>query len=325
MVISQTPLRVSLLGGGTDFPDFYRQYGGAVLTMAIDKYVYVILKDRFDEDIYINYSKKEIVQHTEEIKHDLVREAMKKSGVLKGVELTTLADIPSEGSGLGSSSSVTVGLLNAMYAHRGFQVPAANLVSDAIDIEINILGKPIGVQDQAIVGHGNLCFIEFCKSGELKVERLEISQDAKRRLASNVLLFFTNRTRKADKILSQQSANISERIGELTYLRDLAYEGRDAVLAGDFDAIGRLLFRSWEYKRRLADGISDEQIDSMYEKAMNAGALGAKVAGAGGGGFLLVYCPREHQTALRKALEDFRELPFMIARDGSKIIFNINT
>lgn len=325
MVISQTPLRVSLLGGGTDFPDFYRKHGGAVLTMAIDKYIYVVLKDRFDEDIYINYSKKEIVQTAESVRHDLVREAMKRSGVLKGIELTTLADIPSEGSGLGSSSSVTVGLLNALYSHRGLQVPADYLAKDAIDIEINILRKPIGVQDQVIAAHGNLCFVEFCQSGEIKVERLELSAEAKRKLVSNVLLFFTNRTRKADTILQEQSANIADRTEELCRLRDLAFEGREAVMSGDYDAVGRLMEKGWECKRKLANGISDPQIEEMFSAAMNAGALGAKVAGAGGGGFLLTYCPRERQTELRKALGGYRELPFMLARDGSKIIFNINT
>ncbi len=325
MVISQTPLRVSLLGGGTDFQDFYAQHGGAVLTMAIDKCVYVVLKERFDSDIYLNYSRKEIVRSVDEIQHELVREAMRKTGVRDSIELTTMADIPSEGSGLGSSSSVTVGLLNALYVFRGIQVAPERLAEEACDIEIRILGKPIGVQDQVIAAHGNLCFIDFHKDGSVQVQRVDIPREAKRTLISNLLLFYSDRTRKADSILREQSANIPARSSELQRLRELAFSGRDAILQGDFDAVGGLLHEAWLLKKQLAGPVSDAQIDQMYEKALAAGALGGKIAGAGGGGFLLVYCPREKQNSLRQALSDYRELPFMLSRDGSKIIFNINT
>jgi len=325
MIISQTPLRVSLLGGGTDFRDFYLREGGAVLTLAIDKYVYVILKERFDDAIYINYSRKEIVSSVDEIQHELVREAMRKTGISKGVEITTLADVPSEGTGLGSSSSVTVGLLNVMYAYQGMQVPAERLAQEACEIEIDILGKPIGVQDQLIAAHGNLCFAEFHTDGSISVTKLDLSSEAKRVLVSNLLLFYTNRTRKADTILKEQKANIADHIAELCHLRDLAYEGRQALLEGNFDRIGELLHENWILKRRLANGISDPQIEEMYETARAAGALGGKITGAGGGGFLLIYCPREKQNAVRAALSQYRELPFMLSRDGSRIIFNINS
>jgi len=325
MIISQTPLRVSLLGGGTDFRDFFLKEGGAVLTLAINKYVYVILKERFDDMIYINYSKKEIVSSVFEIQHELVREAMRKTGISKGVEITTLSDVPSEGTGLGSSSSVTVGLLNAMYAYLGMQVPAERLAQEACEIEIDILNKPIGVQDQFIAAFGDLCFIEFHTDGNISITKVPLSIEAKRVLVSNLLLFYTNRTRKADTILKEQKANIADRKDELCRLRDLAYEGYQALLRGDFDRIGELLHENWLLKRRLASGVSDPQIEEMYETALRAGALGGKVAGAGGGGFLLVYCPREKQNAVRTALSQYRELPFMLSRDGSKIIFNINS
>ena len=325
MIISQTPLRTSLLGGGTDFRDFYLKEGGAVLTLAIDKYIYAILKERFDDAIVINYSRKEIVSSVAEIQHGLVREAMRKTGISKRVEITTLADIPSEGSGLGSSSSVTVGLLNVMYAYQGLQVPADRLAQEACEIEIDILGKPIGVQDQLIAAHGNLCFAEFHRDGSIAVTKLGLSTEAKRVLVSNLLLFYTNRTRKADTILKEQQANITDRKTELCHLRDLAYQGREALLVGNFDRIGDLLHENWILKRRLAGGISDSQSEEMYETALAAGALGGKIAGAGGGGFLLVYCPREKQNAVRAALSRYRELPFMLSRDGSKIIFNINS
>jgi D-glycero-alpha-D-manno-heptose-7-phosphate kinase len=324
MVISMTPLRISLLGGGTDFPDFYSQHGGAVLTMAIDKYIYVIVKDRFDDDIYVNYSKKEIVTNPDHLQHELVREAMKRTGVTKGVEITTLADIPSEGSGLGSSSTVTVGLLNALYAHQNKQVPAAQLAQEAVEIEIYTLGKPIGVQDQTIAAHGNLCFLEFKKSGNVKVEKLEVSQKLKRELTSNILLFFTNRTRSANTILKEQRSNIEDRKDELASLRDLAYRGREAILNGKIDEIGYLLDENWQIKKKLASGVSDNEIDEMYSSARKAGAIGGKVAGAGGGGFLMLYCHKNKQDAVRNALSGYREMPINISRDGAKIAFNIN-
>jgi D-glycero-alpha-D-manno-heptose-7-phosphate kinase len=323
MIITQTPLRVSLAGGGTDFPDYFRREGGAVLSMAIDKYVYVIIQQRFDEKIYINYSQKEIVDRVEEIKHELVREAMWITGVEQGVEITTLADVPSEGAGLGSSSSVTVGLLNAFYAYQGMQVPAEQLAREACRIEVEILGKPIGFQDQYIAAYGNLRFIEFRNDGTVAVEKVAVPEARKRRLASNLLLFFTNRTRSATTILSGQRQGIGDRLGELGRLRDAAFAARQAVLEDGLDAVGEILHRSWQVKKVLAPGISDPSLDVLYERACAAGATGGKLSGAGGGGFLLVYCPRERQNALREVLADLRELPFMMEPDGSKVIFNV--
>ena len=324
MIISQTPLRVSLFGGGTDFKEYFHQHGGAVLTMGIDKFIYVIIKDRFDADIYVNYSRKEIVKRVEDLEHGLVREAMRMADIRAGIEITTLADIPSEGSGLGSSSSVTVGLLNAMHAHQGSPVTLETLAIQACKVEIDILGKPIGVQDQVIAAHGNLCFVEFKVGGEIVVERLNLPHSAKQRLAGNLMLFFTNRTRSADRILKEQRANIDDRIAELGRLRDYAFQGREALLTGDMDAIGSMLDEAWAVKKALASGVTDPEIDRMYSAAREAGAMGGKVAGAGGGGFLLLYARPEHQSNIRLALSEYRELPFGISRDGSKIIFNIN-
>ena len=324
MVISQTPLRISLLGGGTDFKGFYKEHGGAALTLAIDKCIYVIVKERFDDAIYLNYSQKEIVRSVDEIQHALIREAMRLTGVKWGVEITTLADIPSEGSGLGSSSCVAVGLLNALYAFQGIQVPSERLAEEACKIEIDILGKPIGIQDQVIAAHGNFCFAEFLKDGTVTVEKLATSAVLKRQLVSNLLLFYTDRTRSADTILKEQKSNIADKQKELCLIKDLAYKGRDAVLNGNIDQIGELLHENWLSKKRLAKGISDKEIDDMYDRALEGGAIGGKVAGAGGGGFLMLYCPREKQNSVRDALSMYRELPFMLSRDGSKIIFNIN-
>lgn len=323
MIITRTPLRISLFGGGTDFKDFYSQEGGAVLSLGIDKYIYVILKERFDEKIYINYSKKEIVDKVSEIQHELIREAMKKTGIEGGIEISTLADVPSEGSGLGSSSSVTVGLLNAFYTYQGEQVPLKTLARQACEIEIDILGKPIGIQDQYIAALGNLRFFDLRTDGEVTVEKVEIDERQKRELVSSLLLFYTDKTRSSSDILFEQKRNISCRVKELRKLRSLACEAKRHILDGDFDKIGELLDDGWRAKKKLATNITTEQIDRMYEKAITAGALGGKISGAGAGGFLLLYCPKETQNAVRDVLKEHRELPFLLSRDGSKVIFNI--
>ena len=323
MIITQTPLRVGLFGGGTDFRGFYLKEAGAVLSFGLDKYVYVIVKERFDEKIYINYSKKEIVNRVDDIAHDLVREAMRKTGITGGVEVTTLADVPSKGSGLGSSSSITVGLLNAFYIYQGEQVPQERLAMEACEIEIDIVGKPIGIQDQYIAAYGNMRFFEFQRNGQVNVEKLDLTDEQKRILVSNLLLFFTNKTRSSSEVLTEQRKNISERMDELRRLRDIAYEARRIILSGRTDEIGHLLHESWEEKKKLASNVSTKDIDVMYERAREAGAMGGKIAGAGSGGFLLVYCPRENQNAVREALKEYRELPFLLSRDGSKVIFNM--
>ena len=324
MIISQTPLRISLFGGGTDFREFITTHGGAVLSMGIDKYIYVIVKDRFDTDIYINYSRKEIVNEVDQIQHTLVREALRKSHIINGIEITTLADIPSEGSGLGSSSCVTVGLLNALYAHTGTQIPAEQLAREACEIEIDILRKPIGIQDQTIAAHGNMCFLEFNPDGSIIVSRNLATPTVKRQLTERLMLFFTNRTRSADTILKEQRQNIAARSKELLLLRDQAYRAKGYLAEGDLDAIGLMLGEAWETKKALASGVTDPQIDGMYSAALGAGALGGKVAGAGGGGFLLLYVRPENQEKVRQALASYQEMPFGLGRDGSKIVFNIN-
>ena len=323
MIITQTPLRISLAGGGTDFRDFYTKEGGAVVSTTIDKYVYVIIKERFDDKIYINYSRKEIVDSVEEIKHGIVREAMKKTGVEKGVEITVLADVPSEGSGLGSSSSFTVGLLNALYAHKGTFVGAEQLAAEACGIEIDALMAPIGVQDQYIAAYGGLRFFEVSKDGRVNSERLDINANEKMRLYSSLLLFFTNITRSASSVLTEQKNNMAEKVKELKRIKDFAYMTRECIKKGYFDDIGKLLHEGWIEKKRLASNISAPAIDEDYEKARGAGATGGKLAGAGGGGFLLLYCPLERQNSLKRALNGMRQLPFMGEKDGSKVIFNM--
>jgi len=321
MIIVQTPLRISFFGGGTDFEDFYRNHSGVVLSTTINKYVFIIVKERFDDMIYVNYSRKEIVDSFEKLEHELIREAMRITGVTKGVEITTLADVPASGTGLGSSSSITVGLLQALYAYQGELKTAETLAREACQIEIDVLRKPIGKQDQYIAAYGNMRFITFNNSS-VKLEKLELSSEDKRRLDDNFLLFYTGLAKISSKILSEQKANINDHLETLSEMRGLAFRARDAIAEGAFDELGELLDRSWKLKKQLASKISNARIDKIYEAALKAGAIGGKIAGSGGGGFLLLYCPKERQDEVQKALKGLRELPFRFERDGSKVIFN---
>lgn len=323
MIITQTPLRIGLLGGGTDLPGYYTEHGGRVLNCAIDKYVYVIVNQRFDDDIYVNYSKKEIVSRVEDLEHELVRESMRMTGVTGGVEITTLADIPSTGTGLGSSSAVTVGLLHALYAYQGRQVSAAELAERACAIEIEHCGKPIGKQDQYIAAFGGIRDLRFGPGEEVMADEIELPAGELRALQRSIMLFYTGITRSATPILAEQNANIKDRQSQLDLLRDLAVFAADRLRGGDVDAIGTAMRESWEAKRKLAGGVSNARIDGAVSRALEAGATGAKLTGAGGGGFLLVMCPVARQHMVREALFDLREFPVKLDRLGSRVVLNV--
>jgi len=324
MIIVKTPLRISFVGGGSDMRDFYSRHDGSVISSAIDKFVYAIVKQRFDEMIYINYSRKECVENLSEIQHDLVREAMKITGVTKGIEITTLADIPSSGSGLGSSSSITVALLHVLYAYQNVLVTAEQLAEEACRIEIDILGKPIGRQDQYAAAFGGINKFTF-KKGEI-VERTPVimNNSTLRRFSSSLLLYFTDITRSADDILSRQKKNLlsDQKIQTMKSMVALVDPFTEAMKKSDIDECGDLIDKNWELKQQMASGISNDEIKAMYEKAKEAGAIAGKIAGAGGGGFLLLIVPREKQNAVFKAMDDYRELPFMTEPSGSKVIFD---
>ncbi|GAB4579939.1 MAG: GHMP kinase [Anaerolineales bacterium] len=322
MIVIQTPLRISFFGGGTDFPSYYLENGGCVLSSAIDKYIFVTIKKRFDKKLRVGYTRTEMVDDISEIDHELIREALKITGIREGVEITTMGDIPSEGSGLGSSSTVTVGALHSMYTLHGDIVSAECLARQACEIEIDRLGKPIGVQDQYIAAYGGLRFMEFGTNGEVYTEKIALSMDNRRRLEENLLLFYTGTTRRADSILTEQKRNIPDRKAVLNQIKQIAYDARQQLEAGKVDAVGELLDVSWQLKKQLASNISNGWIDEAYEKAKAAGAIGGKVTGAGGGGFLLFYCRPENQEKLRAALHDLNELPFRLEANGSKVIFN---
>lgn len=323
MVISQTPLRLSLAGGGTDLAAFYKEDDGIVISTAIDKYIFVIVKERFDEKIFLNYSRKEIVDEISEIQHELVRESMKKTGVVRGVEISMLADIPSEGSGLGSSSSLVVGLLNAMYMYRGEQVTAERLAREACEIEIDICGRPIGKQDQYIGAFGGVRTFTFHADERVSVESIELGAKAMWQLGQNLMLFYTNRTRNSAEILTEQQKSTGQKRETLLAMRALVPRMRDALATQKYDDIGHALHEGWELKKLMAAKISDASIDELYNRARKAGALGGKIAGAGGGGFLLLYVPPVSQESVRAALNDHYEMPFLPERDGSKVIFNL--
>lgn len=322
VIITQTPLRISFLGGGTDFPDFFHKYGGNVVSTAIDKYVYCIVKERFDDKIYVNWSEKEIVDRVADIRHELVREAMRKTGVKKGIEISFMSDIPASGSGLGSSSSVTVGVLNALYQYMGKSVDAERLAREACEIEIGTLKKPVGVQDQYIAAYGGIRYFSFSRRG-VKTENVEISEIGRDDLEKYLMMFFTGKTRQAATILFDQKKNIPDRVAILKKMAQQAKEARTLLEAGRISEMGNLMDEGWQLKKKMSDRISDNDIDGMYEKAKTAGALGGKIAGAGGGGFLLLLVPVEKRNSVRAALEGWGEMPFGLSRDGSKVIFNI--
>ncbi len=323
MLISQTPLRISLAGGGTDLREYYKDSDGFVISTAIDKYVYVLIKERFDSKIYLNYAaRKEIVDDISEIQHELVREAGVMAGLRNGFELATFADIPSEGSGLGSSSSLTVGLLNAMYTFTGHQVTHDRLAEEACAIEIEILKKPIGKQDQYIAAHGGLTAITFHGSERVTTEQLGLTERERHELGGRFMLFFTNITRQASSILREQRDNTSLNRAHLQAIHGLGKRIESAIRARRFDEIGEVLDENWTLKKQLASGITTARIDDMYHRAQAAGAMGGKIAGAGGGGFLLLYVRPEHQANVREALSEYRPMPVMLDNFGATIIFN---
>lgn len=321
MIIVQTPLRISFFGGGTDFPGYFLNEGGCVLSSAINKYIFVVIKKRFDDRLRVSYTRTELADTINDLNHELVREALRKTGISKGVEIITMGDIPA-GSGLGSSSTVTVGALHAMYAYQNILVSADRLAEEACDIEVNILHKPIGFQDQYIAAFGGLRFIEFNQNGKVLSEVVELDPEIQKRLSDNLLLFFTGVTRKAESILSEQKDQINIHLPVLRALKDMARQAREALIRGNTDEIGCLLHESWKLKKQLASGITNGALDAYYQKALKAGAIGGKITGAGGGGFLLLYCPLEKRDGVRSALSDLRELPFRLEPDGTKVILN---
>ncbi len=323
MIISRTPLRVSFAGGGTDLKAFYGKEQGAVLSTAIDKYVYMTVNKKFEDDVRVKYSKTENVKSANELEHPLFRETMKLTGITNGVEITSVADVPTKGSGLGSSSTFTVGLLNALYAYKGQHTTAEKLAKEACKIEIDVLKEPIGKQDQYIAAYGGFNYIQFMPDGNVRVDPVIVKKDVLEEIESNMSLFYTGIERKSSDILTVQKKVTSEteKFEILKKMRDIASEMRDVLHDGETEKFGALLHGGWELKKKLVGEISNQVIDDIYSKARKAGATGGKICGAGGGGFVLIYAPDGKIEKVRQALKGHKELKFKFAQEGSKIIF----
>ena len=323
MLISRTPVRASFCGGGTDLAAFYQNHpdGGAVTSLAMARYLYVTVNPRFDNSIRISYSSMEFVNDINEIQHELVREAMKSTGVTDGIEITTIADIPSRGTGLGSSSAVTIGLLNALSSLAGNPMSSEELAKEACRIEIDVLGQPIGKQDQYAAAIGGVNTIGFLPDGSVSIDPLILSDNTKQRIENEFSLVYTGLTRSANSVLSKQKELTADRMEELSSLRLQAFQVRSALEGGRLEEVGRLLEESWQIKRNLVDGITGELLDNLHDQLINAGATGAKLLGAGGGGFFLVHGDDEIKKRLENSLSSKHKiLPLLIDSQGSTII-----
>jgi D-glycero-alpha-D-manno-heptose-7-phosphate kinase len=324
MIISRTPLRISFVGGGSDLPAFYHQEGGAVVSTTINKYIYITVNPKFDDKIRASYSRTEIVDHVGELKHELIREALKLVRIDRGIEITSISDIPSRGTGLGSSSTYTVGLLNALYAYRNYFAGAERLAREACIIEIERCGKPIGKQDQYIAAYGGLKFICFNSDGSVFIDPVVCAPETRKRLQEGLLMLYTGLVRNAGDILREQSHNTltdKEKRTSLRRMVALAEQMRDALLRNDLGGFGEVLHAGWIEKRKLASGITKPCIDEWYERARAHGAIGGKILGAGGGGFLLLYAPPERHPEICEALPELRPIDFCFSQQGSKLIY----
>jgi D-glycero-alpha-D-manno-heptose-7-phosphate kinase len=319
MIISRTPFRVSFAGGLSDIKDYYKHNYGAVTSTTIDKYMYITINKKFDEKIRVSYSQTEIVDKVEDIKHPLVRESLKMTQLKGGIEITSIADVPS-GTGLGSSSSFTVGLLNALYAFKGEYKGAKELAKEACQIEIDILKEPIGKQDQYASAYGGLNNIRFNKDESVFVNPIICKKQTKEKLNQNLLMFYIGGKRKASEILSESKKNMEYHRKYVDEIRRLSEDIATSLQKNNLENFGELLHKGWTFKKKTGK-VSNKKIDEIYNRAIKAGAIGGKLLGAGSKGFLLIYCESKNQEKLRKKLYDLKELNFNLEPQGSKIIY----
>ena len=321
MIISRTPFRISFAGGGSDFGAFWSQEPGMVLSAAIDRYIYLTVKSRFANSFRVSYAQTEMRDTIDEIEHPIVRECLHSLDIKRGLEIVSIADLPAQ-SGMGSSSSFTVGLLAALHALVGHVRSADQLAREACSIEIDRLGEPIGKQDQYIAAHGGIQFIQFMPDGNVFVDPVICPSETKRELNRRLLLFFTGWTRQAKEVLAKQNKKTEQNREALRNLCSLASQMRDVLTVGrDLNVFGHLLHNAWEVKKSLEESISNPHLDTWYQTGIDAGALGGKLLGAGGGGFLLFFCEPHKQDRVRAALHDLVEIPFSFEPQGAKLIY----
>lgn len=324
MIISRTPFRISFFGGGTDYPDWYLKHGGAVLSTTFDKYCYVTCRELppfFDHKYRIAYSVVENAKEICDIKHPAVRAVLQEMGFDQGLEIHVDADLPAR-SGLGSSSSFVIGLLNSLYALKGQRLSRSFMAQEAIRIEQEVIGESVGSQDQTAAAYGGFNVIHFQTDGGLKVEPVILATDRKNLLNSHLMLFFTGFSRIASEIAKDQIANIDKKVDELHRMRRMVDEALDILSADrDIRLFGELLHTAWVCKQSLSDKVSSSQIDNIYDTARKAGAIGGKILGAGGGGFMLLFVEPEKQSQVREALKGFVHVPFQFEAAGSQVIY----
>lgn len=323
MILSKTPLRMSYVGGGSDMPAFYREELGAVLSTSIDKYMYIAVNPKFDGRIRLSYNQTEEVDTPAQVAHPLVREALQLLNIPGGIEIASMADIPSKGSGLGSSSSYTVGLLNALYAYKNQFASKATLARQACEIEIERCGEPIGKQDQYAAAFGGLNLIRFHPDESVSVDPVICSPSLLTTLEDSTLVFFTGRTRSASAVLAQQSKALAspDRKALMRRMVQLAFDLKTELESGTLEHFGAILDENWQLKTQLSAGISDPQIDGWYEAGMRHGALGGKLLGAGNGGFMMFFAPPHTHAAITAALSDLQPVKFNFDRTGAQIVF----
>ena len=328
MIISRTPLRISFLGGGTDYPEYVDANGwGAVLGTTIDKYVYCsaskFYSDLFDHSIRLSYRDIERVSSVDQIRHQPIRRCLEHAGISNDVEISNAAELPAY-SGLGSSSSFVVGLLHALYSLRGRQVGAAQLAYEAIHVERDLLGDNVGLQDQTLAAHGGTCLVTFMGKSDIRVRRLDLGGPAVEALDSHLALFFTGIQRRASTVIAKQLARVKDNTEALGRMREMAKQGAALLESAEggrgLDEFGALVGRGWDLKKSLDPMVSSDQINDMYERGIKAGAYGGKLLGAGAGGFLLFVVAPGRREELRSALEGFVEIPVRTNSGGSKVI-----
>lgn len=323
MIISKTPMRMSFAGGGSDLSDYYTSGYGCVVSTAINKFVYITVNKRFTDQIRVGYSLIENVDNVEDIRHNTVREALKLVGIDKGIEVVYMSDVlpAHEGSGLGASSSILVGTLHALHAFKGEYVSAKQLAEEACEIEISLLKHPIGKQDQYAAAYGGFNHIQFNSDESVFVNPVVLKKEVREELNRNLMMFYTNLNSRSDSILTEQKNRTKDNGHILKKMVELAESLKESLQNNDLTEFGKVLDEGWQFKQRLASNVTNGIINSYYEKAKKSGALGGKLLGSGGGGFLLLYCEEKNKEKVRNALSNLKEMDFKFEPEGSKIIY----